>query len=156
MKHERKFRDDDYYGYREERGRDRKKGRKGRKGEGEFWADGLLSEDSYQPIPEAPKAAKPEEAKPASPRPFRYNEESTVEIKGFKVDLSRVESITKEESVHNGRPSHGIRFLFMGGKGLGRTFWYGANSRQRDAEYADYSAKWAEALAKAQAKKGGR
>ena len=157
MKHERRFRDDDWYDYREERKRDRKKARKARRGNADFWdQDPYSPEPDYEPAPN-PRAQtqqpQPQIAagdKPA-PKPFRYNEESTVEIKGFKVDLSRVESVDPQDGEYKGRPSYGIRFAFMGGKGLGRTFWYGSNKKQRDEELTLYKAKRDEAVAKAEA-----
>ena len=73
---------------------------------------------------------------------FKFNEASTIEVKGYKIDLSRVKSVEKQETVHNGRPSHGIEFAFMGKNGYGRTIWYGTNSKQRDEEYEKYFTLW--------------
>lgn len=149
MKHERKFRDDDWYedepySRRREKGRDRR-----RKGEAEIWADMVQSsEDLAAPDP-SPRRETREDPRPQqAPRqpgqpwqpPFRMDEESTVEVKGFRIDLSRVDHLTKLDTTYNGRPSHGIEFAFFGKRGLGRTIWYGTNSRQRDEEYDRYEA----------------
>lgn len=141
MKHERKFRDDDY---REDFPRkERKKGRRGDRGTGEIWAD-MCGGDDLSFAESTPFQPKPQPA-PAQPGPgpaFKFNENATIEVKGYRIDLSRVKEVSKVQTVHNDRDSFGISFLFLGNKGLGRTIWYGTNRRQRDDEYAQYAAAW--------------
>ena len=150
MKHERKFRDDDRYDdepRRRDRGRDRR-----RVGEAEAWAEFIDAQEPLavpaprerrerreDPQPQ-PRQQNQQQAQGGWQPPFRMDEASTVEVKGFRIDLSRVDHLTKLDTVHNGRPSHGIEFAFFGRRGLGRTIWYGTNSRQRDEEYDRYEA----------------
>lgn len=147
MKHERKFRDDDYYDSpdrsRKDKGRDRR-----RKGEADVWAELVeRAENPDEPVVErrqptpAPQQQRPAEGGRGTwQAPFQMNQEATVEIKGFKIDLSRVDHLTKLDTTYNGKPSHGIEFAFFGKRGLGRTIWYGTNAKQRDEEYARYEA----------------
>ena len=74
---------------------------------------------------------------------FQFNEAATIDVKGYKIDLSRVKEVKKAQTIHNGKNSFGIEFLFVGAKGLGRTIWYGTNFHQRDTEFDSYSALWA-------------
>lgn len=147
MKHEKKFRmyDDDWDGYeaRQDRKRSKKGKKKGMRGHARAY-DELLADNSYtDDIPSYSDYSAPAQPQAqAKPRPFQYNESSTIEVKNYKIDLSRVKSITVEDTVFNGRKSYGIRFDFMGKKGYGRDVWYGTNSKQRDDEYNDYLAKW--------------
>ena len=151
MKHERKFRERERdYDYDRREKEKKRKGRKGAIGTGELWADLASYGDEAQPEPQQapkqrrddpPRKDRPEEGKPAGPA-FQFNEASTIEVKGYKIDLSRVKSVAKVQTVHNGRDSFGIEFAFIGTKGLGRTIWYGTNRRQRDEEHATYSSAW--------------
>lgn len=139
MKHERKFRkhEDDWYD--ERRDRERKKNR-GKRREVDVYDD-YLGDDELREFIQAASSDQP--TKPATqPQPFQYNESTTVEVKNYKIDLSRVKAITKEETVYNGRKSYGIRFDFMGKNGYGRDAWYGTNCKQRDEEYAKYLSIW--------------
>lgn len=155
MNHENKFRKHErMYQDREREYDDRrrkekhKKGRRGSLGTGEIWAemcggDGMIE---AEPIREErakrqPRAETPQQPKGTGPA-FQYNEAATIEIKGYKIDLSRVKSVTKVQTVHNGKNSFGIEFLFVGTKGLGRTIWYGTNFRQRDEEFIPHYAAW--------------
>lgn len=156
MKHERKFRE--HESYREhEFNKDRKKGKSHRRaqGTGEFWAgmfdDRVDREESYsdpaekKPILIHDKPQEPQKQPPKNPTNFRYNESTTIEIKGFKIDLSRVNEVVKEQSFYKGKDSFGITFRFVGSKGLSRSIWYGTNFRQRDEEYQTYLAAWEKA-----------
>ena len=147
MKHEKRFRDaeESYFDYEERRRAKRSKGSRRTSGEGELWADAGFADElpeapaqGYRQERQAPRPA-PAQTSPNQP-PFQMSEEATVEIKGFKIDLSRVASISKVDTEYDGKPSHGIAFVFLGKRGLGRTFWYGRNSRQRDEEYERYAA----------------
>lgn len=133
------FDDGDYY---EESHRRDRKGRDRGRGTGEFWAEMEGAIDDGLPTPE-PETTRQSE-RPAKPqgerKPIELSAEFTVEIKGIKIDLSRLESMKKVETVHNGRDSFGIEFTFNSKRGLGRTMWYGTNRRQRDEEYAQYEA----------------
>lgn len=147
MKHERKFKDDDYgesYPRREKRKR-----RRGDLGTGELWADMCDGDDL--PFPDAGPVQSQPKPRPSDPTAqqqpaFRFNEDATIEVKGYRIDLSRVKELTKVQTLHNGKDSFGISFLFVGNKGLGRTIWYGTNFRQRDDEFAQYESAWKKAL----------
>lgn len=145
MKHSRRFdRDDGEWLDRDDRQTRRAKGRDRRRmSEAEAWAG--LEESA----PEAPREEAP--ARPQRRPAPRMDPSATVELKGFAIDLSRVDSISPAETVHEGRPSSGIRFEFSGGKGLGRTVWYGRDRALRDSELARCEAIRAEA----EARKGG-
>ena len=149
MKHERRFRDaDDFDGY--DRGRRKKdKGRRRGKGEGELFAERQSNDDELSFVAVPQKQERQPQQQPGAVQQFRFNEASTIEVKGYKIDLSRVKSVEKQETVHNGRPSHGIEFTFMGKNGYGRTIWYGTNSKQRDEEYEKYITLWRAASASA-------
>lgn len=144
MKYEKRFRDDDYEGgyprSKRDKGRDRR-----RKGESDIWADLISRADSLEDerpstwSPDKKPEPKPENKGKWQP-PFQMNQDATIEVKGFKIDLSRVDHLTKVDTTYNGRPSHGIEFAFFGKRGLGRTIWYGTNAKQRDEEYARYEA----------------
>ena len=140
MKHERKFRNHEDDWYKERRDRERKKSR-GKRREADVYDD-YIGDDLMEIIQEEltdQQPAKP--TKPQSPN-FQYNESTTIEVKNYRIDLSRVKAISKEETTYNGRRSYGIRFDFMGKNGYGRDVWYGTNSGQRDEEYSKYLAIW--------------
>ena len=84
----------------------------------------------------------------ASPRPFQPGPNSR-EIRGSTIDFARLAGIEAEEGTnpHNGRPSHGIRFLFTGRKGLSRTVWFGWDLAARDACLAESLSYWEEVKA---------
>lgn len=141
MKHERKFRQAEEWNNDYDYGRRKKdKGRKRGKGQGELFAEQLLGKDlPYVADQTAQSQPQPQnQERPA----FRFNEETTIDVKGYKIDLSRVKDIKKAEATYNNRPSHGIEFSFMGKNGYGRTIWYGTNVRQRDEEFAKYLESW--------------
>ena len=140
MKHERKFRDHEDDWYKERRDRGQKKPR-GKRREGNFYDD-YIGDDLREDILEEPTIQQP--AKPTKPQTpnFQYNDSTTIEVKNYRIDLSRVKAISKEETTYNGRRSYGIRFDFMGKNGYGRDVWYGTNSGQRDEEYSKYLAIW--------------
>ena len=93
--------------------------------------------------PQTPRGNAPVE-KPAGPA-FLFDESATIDVKGYKIDLSRVKDVTKTQTVYNSKDSFGISFLFLGNKGLGRTIYYGTNFRQRDEEFEKYHALWLKA-----------
>ena len=140
MKHERKFRNHEDDWYQERRDRERKKSR-GKRREANVYDD-YIGDDLGEDIPEEPTVQQP--AKPTKPQTptFQYNDSTTIEVKNYRIDLSRVKAISKEETTYNGRRSYGIRFDFMGKNGYGRDVWYGTNSGQRDEEYSKYLAIW--------------
>jgi len=138
MKHERKFREKEREYYERETRKKPKKGRRGELGIGELFAEGAGGDELQFSAPQP--QAQPQQ--PQERKPFQFNEEHTIEVKGYKIDLSRVQSIEKTQAPHNGRISHGIAFSFMGKNGYGRTIWYGSNARQRDEEFDRYSAQW--------------
>lgn len=147
MKHEKKFRkyddDWDYYDSKKNRKRSKEGKKKGMRGHARAY-DALLADNSgLDDFPSYADYSAPAQPQiQPKPRQFQYNESSTIEVKNYKIDLSRVKSITVEDTVFNGRKSYGIRFDFMGNKGYGRDVWYGTNSKQRDDEYTNYLAKW--------------
>lgn len=149
MKHERKFREQEHDYEDRRRKEKRRKGRNGDMGTGEIWAE-MFDGDELGYIPdeptERPQARKPQRQDAATDKPvgpaFQFNQEATIDVKGYKIDLSRVKELTKVQTVHNGKNSFGIDFRFVGAKGLGRTIWYGTNFRQRDDEFAQYDAIW--------------
>ena len=145
MKNERKFRDDDYdEGYDHRKKKKNKKKTHGR-GTGELWADMVSAENPSDSSPaphERHDRASSQDARPSTGPNFRFDEKSTIEVKGYKIDLSRVKDVVKQETMYNGRKSFGIEFQFMGNKGGGRTIWYGTNFRQRDEEFAQYHGQW--------------
>lgn len=155
MKHERKFREHerDYEDSRRKKEK-RNKGRHGDRGIGEIWADMFEGDElAYVDTPAAkhvdyqskqnrqPTDPKAQASKPSGPA-FQFNEAATIDVKGYKIDLSRVKSMSKTQTVHNNKDSFGIEFLFVGSKGLGRTIWYGTNFHQRDSEFDQYYATW--------------
>ena len=156
MKHERKFRESER-DYEETRKKDKKnKGHRGDRGEGELWASMFDSDDlgydappTRRPaMPSAASERRPQQDAPTGPSTgpaFQFNEAATIEVKGYRIDLSRVKEVTKEQTIHNGKNSFGIKFLFVGAKGLSRTIWYGTNFRQRDEEFETYLASWEKA-----------
>lgn len=144
MKHERKFRNHEDDWYQEHRDRERKKSR-GKRREANVYDDyggDDLTEIAQETVQEELAAQQP--PKPVKPQAtaFQYNESTTVEVKNYRIDLSRVKAISKEETTYNGRKSYGIRFDFMGKNGYGRDVWYGTNSKQRDEEYTKYLSIW--------------
>lgn len=150
MKRERKFRErENYEDYTREKRNRRNKGHRGGMGTGELWADlSFGSEEDPRETAETPSygSAKPVVPAPSPQKPaFVLNESTTIEVKGYRIDLSRVKDVSKTQTVHNGKDSYGIAFLFLGNKGLGRTIWYGTNYRQRDEEFARYHEQWTEA-----------
>lgn len=63
-------------------------------------------------------------------------------IKGNIIDFDRVASIEKIESIHDGKTTYGIKFIFVGKKGLYRTAWFNVNNRERDHVYNTEFAFW--------------
>ena len=150
MKHERKFKDrESYEDHRANRERRRSKGHRGDVGTGEMWADMFAGDESMQEYERDQRSRPPRQYEDRQPAPaakpgpaFQFNESATIDVKGYKIDLSRVKDLSKTQTVHNGKDSFGIAFLFVGKKGLGRTIWYGTNYRQRDDEFSKYSEIW--------------
>ena len=142
MRHDKKFRmsDDewDYYEPREDRKRAKKEKRRHHSRDYDEYQDDAFSMDDGVSYAEYTEAVQDQPKQ----RQFQYNEAFTIEVKNYKIDLSKVKSITVEDTVYNGRKSYGIRFDFMGNKGYGRDVWYGTNSKQRDEEYTKYLALW--------------
>ena len=141
MKHERKFREHEgYEGYASKKDK-KHKGHRGDKGIGELWAD-MCDGDDLVGVPEQTREhPTPQNPKPAGPA-FQFNEDATIDVKGYKIDLSRVKDVVKTQTVYNNKDSFGISFLFVGNKGLGRTIYYGTNFHQRDEEFEKYYAHW--------------
>ena len=142
MKHERRFREDEGSDGYDPGRRKKDKGRRRAKGEGELFAERQSNDDELSFMAPAPQTEARQAQQSNAYQQFRFNEASTIEVKGYKIDLSRVKSVEKQETVHNGRPSHGIEFAFMGKNGYGRTIWYGTNAKQRDEEYEKYLTLW--------------
>ena len=144
--------DDGDYGYEDDHRRDHK-GRDRGRGTGEIWAEmeglgddtitaeiGKVYEEKSQHAPGRSHLPQQPQRPQGERRPIELSAEFTVEIKGIKIDLSRLEDMKKVDTVYNGRNSFGIEFTFNSKRGLGRTMWYGTNRRQRDEEYAQYEA----------------
>lgn len=64
------------------------------------------------------------------------------EIKGNMIDFDRVADIQKIENEYNGRNTYGIKFLFMGKKGLSRVIWFNQNIRERDRIFEEETSYW--------------
>ena len=71
-----------------------------------------------------------------SPTPSFTFGPNTHEIKTVKIDFDRVANIELVEGEHNGYQTFGIKFYFMGNKGLYRIIWFGRNLFDRDRVYA--------------------
>lgn len=63
-------------------------------------------------------------------------------IKGKAIDFDRVAAIEKVENTYNNKLTYGIKFTFVGKKGLSHTAWFNQNIRERDASYESELAFW--------------
>lgn len=167
-----RFDDYEYGDYASPRG---KPGKGRKRDRGPSWEDEILSsvDDSVAEAPQEPRKrpCEPRGGKPwenpqptqgsaseprfrgprpegAAPRPFQPGPNSR-EIRGSTIDFARLAGIEPEEGTNprNGRPSHGVRFLFSGRKGLSRTVWFGWDLAARDACLAESLAYWEEVKA---------
>lgn len=63
-------------------------------------------------------------------------------VRGRNIDFDRVTAIEKVENTHNNKLTYGIKFVFVGKKGLFYTAWFNQNIRERDATYETEFAFW--------------
>lgn len=63
-------------------------------------------------------------------------------VKGRTIDFDRVAAIEKVENTYNNKLTYGIKFTFMGKKGLSYTAWFNQNVRERDSSYETEFAFW--------------
>jgi hypothetical protein len=69
------------------------------------------------------------------------------EIKGSKIDFTRLTDIQSVDSLLNGKQTYGIKFLFKGKKGLFRTVWFHTRLADRDKMLTDVLSFWEKAKA---------
>lgn len=93
----------------------------------------MIAEGQINTAP-APTAA-------TQPQKFTFGPNSH-EVKGNMIDFDRVIDIQKVESEHNGKNTFGIKFFFMGKKGLYRVAWFNQNIKERDRVYEAERAYW--------------
>lgn len=92
---------------------------------------------------------EPKEEKKIQPTTTSITEKKTFvpgeysqEIKGSTIDFARLADIQPVEQEHNGFITYGIKFLFMGKKGLFRIVWFNRNERLRDQVFAEKTVYW--------------
>lgn len=151
--------DDSFYEVEEPRRKSKPKVTKTGKGKGhqskhtkhrDGWAELEISLEEVQEtkpiitIPEKPKTVavqKPTPQKPVQIEKPVQNQPSFVpgpnshNVKNTIIDFDRVQNIEKVENEYNGKITYGIKFSFLGKKGLSRIVWFNNNFRERDSVY---------------------
>ena len=109
------------------------------------WGDIEIPELLDKPktsVPDIVVTTTPPKKEVTTPSVFTPNEEYTQEIKGYKIDFSRLSAIEKVDQEHEGKQTYGIRFVFAGKKGLYRIIWYNTNKKLRDKILEEKTAYW--------------